>query len=151
MKAQKLQIEPIDPRIERVAEFGRTDAKYQQMLHHTEQETDDKYLENDSDLKKMGSGRKHLGIFTCRNGDKLLVRNSEEIIIPELARTEVLQELHATHLSSDGMKRLARGKFHWYGMGKEIEKLAKECKSCQENGRSKPNIPGRCNEVIPPP
>ena len=82
------------------------------MLHHTEQATDEKYLENDSDIKKMESGRKHLGIFTCRNGDKLLVRNSEEIIIPELARTEVLQELHATHLRSDGMKRLARGKFH---------------------------------------
>ena len=83
VKAQKLQIEPIDPRIERVAELGRTDAKYQQMLHHTEQETEDKYLEDESDLKKMGSGRKHLGIYVCKNGSKLLVKNSEEIIIPE--------------------------------------------------------------------
>ena len=89
VKAQKLQIEPIDPRLERVAELGRTDAKYQRMLHHTEQETDDKYIENDSELKKNGSKRKHLGIFTWKNGDRLLVRNSEE----------VLKELHATHLS----------------------------------------------------
>ena len=96
-----------------------------------------------------GSERKHLGIFTCKNGDKLLVRNSEEVVIPEQARAEVLGELHSTHLSSDGMKRLARGKFHWHGMGKEIEKLAKECESCQENSRSKPNIPGRRNEVTP--
>ena len=29
VKAQKLQIEPIDPRVEHVAELGRTDAKYQ--------------------------------------------------------------------------------------------------------------------------
>ena len=79
----------------------------------------------------------------------MLVRNSEEIVIPEQVRTEVLQELHATHISYDGMKRLARGKFHLHGMGKVIEKLAKKCESCQENGFSKPNIPGRHNEVIP--
>ena len=117
VKAQKLQIEPIDPRVERVAKLRRTDAKYQRMIFHTEEGTDDKYIENDSELKKNGSERKHLGIFTCKNGDKLLVRNSEEVIIPEKARAEVLGELHSTHLSSDGMKRLARGKFHWNGMG----------------------------------
>ena len=71
MKAQKLQIEAIDPRIERVAELGRTDAKYQQMLHHTEQETEDKYLEDESDLKKMGSRRKHLGINVCKRQGQL--------------------------------------------------------------------------------
>ena len=37
VKAQKLQIE-----------LGRTEAKYQQMLHHTEQETEDKYIEDES-------------------------------------------------------------------------------------------------------
>ena len=34
-------------------------------------------------------------------------------------------------------------------MGKDIEKLARECESCQENARSKPNIPGKRNEVKP--
>ena len=97
----------------------------------------------------MGTGRKHYGIYVDKNGNKLLVKNSEEIIIPEIAREEVLQELYTTHLSSDGMKRLSRGKIHWFGMGKDIEKLARECKSCQENARSKPNTPGRRNEVVP--
>ena len=40
----------------------------------------DKYVEKDSELKKKGSIRNHLGVFTCRNGDKLLIRNSEEVI-----------------------------------------------------------------------
>ena len=71
------------------------------------------------------------------------------MIIPEKARGVVLRELHSTHLSSDGMKRLARGKFHWSGIGKEIERVSKEYESCEENSRSKPNIPGRRNEVIP--
>merc|ERR1711895_339090 len=111
------------------------------MVKHTELETEDKFLEEGLDLKKMRTGRKHLGVYVDRNNNKLLVKNLEEVLIPQVAREEVLQELHATHLSADGMKRLARGKFHWVGMGKDIEKLARERKSCQENARSKPNTP----------
>ena len=147
VKAQKLQVEPIDPRVERLAELAKSDTKYQRMIFHTEEDTPNKYIEKDSELFKNGSERKHLGIFVCKNGNKLLVRNSEEVIIPERARGEVLTELHSTHLSSDGMKRLARGKFHWSGMGKEIEKLHNGCVACKENSRSKPNIPGKRNEV----
>ena len=88
VKAQKLQIELIDPRVERLAEVGRSDTKYQRMIFHTEQETLDNYVEKDSELKKKGGIRKHLGVFTCRNGEKLLIRNSEEVIIPEKARGE---------------------------------------------------------------
>ena len=51
VKAQKLQIEPIDPRVEHLAEVGRSDTKYQRMIFHTEQETLDKYVEKDSELK----------------------------------------------------------------------------------------------------
>ena len=69
--------------------------------------------------------------------------------MPECARAEVLKELHSTHLSSDGMKRLARGKFHWKNMGKDIEELYNECQMCREHSRSKPNVPGQRNEVIP--
>ena len=43
----------------------------------------------------------------------------------------MLKELHSTHLSSDGMKRLARGKFHWSGMGKEIEKCTMNVKAAR--------------------
>ena len=142
VKAQKLQLEAIKPRLEKVGELARTDAEYQEMVKHTEQETEDKFLEEGPDLKKMGTGRKHLGVYVDKNGNKLLVKNLEEVLTPQVAREEVLQELHATHLSADGMKRLARGKLHWVGMGKDIEKLARECKSCQENARSKPNANG---------
>ena len=85
-----------------MAKVGRYDTKYQRMIFHTEEETPNKYIEKDSELFKNGSERKHLGIFTCKNGNKLLVRNSEEVIMPERARREVLTELHSTPLSSDG-------------------------------------------------
>ena len=86
VKAQKLQVEPIDPRVERLAEVGRSDTKYQRMIFHTEEDTPNKYIEKDSELFKNGSERKNLSIFTCKNGNKLLVRNSEEVVIPKRAR-----------------------------------------------------------------
>ena len=130
-----MKIDMIDPRVEKLAEVGLADNKYQLMIYHTENETDDKFLEKDSELKKKGSVRKHLGIFQCQNGAKLLVRNSQEVVIPQQARKEVLMELHSTHLSSEGMKRLARGKFYWAGMSKDIERVYMECEGCKENSR----------------
>ena len=50
VRAKKLQIEPIDPRVERLAEVGRADTKYQRMIFHTEQGTEDKYVENDAHI-----------------------------------------------------------------------------------------------------
>ena len=98
--------------MEKLAEVGHTDPTYQLMIYHTEQQTDNKFLEENSELKKVGVVRKELGLFQCQNGRKLVVRNSKEIVIPQQARKEMLMELHSTHMSSDGMKRLERGKFY---------------------------------------
>ena len=131
-----MTIEAIDPWVEKMAEVGLADSKYQRMVYHTENETEDKFLEEDSELKKAGVIRKHLSIFQCSNGAKLLVRNSEEVVVPQQARQAMLTEPHSTHMSSDGMKRLARGKFYWAGMSKEIEHLYMSSEWCKENSRS---------------
>ena len=86
-----------------MAEMGLADSKYQRMVYHTENGTEDKFLEEDSELKKAGVIRKHLSIFQCSNGAKFTIRNNEEVIVPQQARQEILTELHSTHLFSDGM------------------------------------------------
>ena len=149
VRAEKMKIDMIDPRVEKLAEVGLADTSYQMMVYHTENETDDKFLEEDSELKKVGIVRKHLGIFECQNGAKLLVRNSQEVVIPQQARKEILMELHSTHMSSEGMKRLARGKLYWPQMSKDIEKIYQACEECNENSKSKNNVSGKRVEVIP--
>ena len=52
VRAEKLNIEPIDPRVEKMVEVGLADSKYQRMVYPTENETKDKFLEEDSELKK---------------------------------------------------------------------------------------------------
>ena len=40
-----------------------------------------------------------------------MIRNSQEILIPKMARKEMLGELHSTHMSVQRMKRLVKKKF----------------------------------------
>ena len=90
VKSQELQLEPVDTRLEILAEVAMDDSKYQRMLYHTEEATPLEYIEEDCELSKMGSERKNLSIYTCSNGFRLLIRNSEEVVVPECARAEVL-------------------------------------------------------------
>ena len=63
-------------------------------------------------------------------------------MIPKGAREEILNELHATHMGAEGMKRLARGRFTWKDMKEDIERKYSQCEACLVNSRSKPDIPG---------
>ena len=48
VRAEKIKIDMIDPRLEKLAEVGMADNKLQMMVYHTENGTDDKFLEEDS-------------------------------------------------------------------------------------------------------
>ena len=84
----------IDPRIEKLAEVGHGDPSYRMMIHHVDQQTESKYSEENSELKRIGVIMRELGLLECKNGRKLVVRNGQEILIPQMARKEMLCELH---------------------------------------------------------
>ena len=86
---------------------------------------------------------KELGIFECESGLKLVIRNGQEIFIPQMARKEMILELHSTHMSTEGMKKLARKKFWWPQMSKDLESVYEACGACKENSRSKNNVSGK--------
>ena len=92
---------------------------------------------------------RELGIFECESGLKLVIRNGQEIFIPQMARREMIPNLHSTHMSTEGMKKLARKKFWWAQMSRDLERVYEACVACKENSRSKNNVPGRRVEVVP--
>ena len=61
---------------------------------------------------------RELEIFECENGLQLVIRNGQEIFIPQMARKERILELHSTHMSTEGIKKLARKKFWWPQMSR---------------------------------
>ncbi|XP_063914802.1 uncharacterized protein K02A2.6-like [Zophobas morio] len=54
----------------------------------------------------------------------------DRIIIPEVLRKRLLEELHALHLGIVKMKSIARSYFWWPNMDKQIELITKACKAC---------------------
>ena len=59
-----------------------------------------------------------------------------EILIPKAGREELVDELHSTHLSYQGMRSLARNKFFWPGLTSALERKYINCKECKENSIS---------------
>merc|ERR1712215_283445 len=119
------------------------------MINHVVNNTPLEEMEKTSELFKLGSERQYLGIWNCANGCKLVVKNSEEVVVPKGAREEVHNELRATHMGVEGMKKLARGKMTWKNMKKDIERKYGECEACLIHSRSKPNIPNTRCKVVP--
>ena len=59
---------------------------------------------------------------------KLIVRNGKEILIPKESQNELLNQLHLTHLSFQGIRGLPKDKFFWPGMTSALEKKYRACK-----------------------
>ena len=54
--------------------------------------------------------RNPISVISLERGD-LIIRGDREILIPKAGRQELVDQLHTTHLSFQGMRNLARNKF----------------------------------------
>ena len=63
------------------------------------------------------------------------------IVIPLQGRTQVLNELHEAHTGASKMKMLARAYVWWPKLDSDIERLAKNCTTCQATSSSLPKAP----------
>ena len=149
IRAQEIDLEPVDVRLERLAERAKNDPDYQRMVKYLDEGTPVEEMDKDSELYLMEGERQFMGTFKCSNGYSLIVKNMEEVLIPKEAREAVLEEMHSTHLGIQGMKKLARGKMTWINMSRDIERKHANCEACLINARSKPNKNNNRCEVVP--
>ena len=84
---------------------------YQRMVAHITNRSPWAKIEADCELKKVGSCISELSIYRNEDGNDLILKNGQEILIPQIERDSMLERLHSTHLESEGMKRLCRNKF----------------------------------------
>ena len=149
VRAQKEKREEIDPRLEELARAGANSPSYSMMIHHMEEDTEFKMIEEGSELRQLGPAIKKSLSLMCLEGGKLIIRNSNEVYVPRECRPEFLAELHSTHLSCEGMKRLCRKRLFWPGLSEDLEQLYKACEPCKQLAKSKPNVPGHNVTVVP--
>ncbi|XP_064487305.1 uncharacterized protein K02A2.6-like [Ornithodoros turicata] len=59
-----------------------------------------------------------------------LIYWGHRVIVPQKARKRLLFMLHETHQGTAAMKALARSRFWWPGLDKDIERITQTCQSC---------------------
>ena len=74
-------------------------------------------------------------------GHEIIIRGGSEILVPRDCRLELTELLHQTHLSTGEIRRLARGKFFWPRMAKQLSEIYDACEPCKEFSISKPTKP----------
>ena len=74
-------------------------------------------------------------MISLDRGD-LIIRGDKEILIPKAGRQELVDQLHTTHISYQGMRHLAKNKFFWQGMASAREKKYLSCQESKTNSVS---------------
>ncbi|RWS18587.1 uncharacterized protein B4U80_00945, partial [Leptotrombidium deliense] len=52
------------------------------------------------------------------------------VVIPHKLKERILKELHVGHFGATKMKQIARSRFWWPSIDKEIERMVNSCSSC---------------------
>ena len=104
-----------DPKITILARVASGDQNYLRDIAYIVQHGDINQISKESELRQLRSCWDDLSISSLGNG-KLVIRNGTKILIPKGFRQELVNELHRTHLSAEGMRDLVRGKFFWPGV-----------------------------------
>nr|XP_042909763.1 uncharacterized protein K02A2.6-like [Parasteatoda tepidariorum] len=71
--------------------------------------------------------------------DGILFRR-ERVVIPKSLRSNILKELHETHLGITKMKQLARQYVYWPAIDRDIENLVKGCEGCALTKSNPPKV-----------
>merc|ERR1712208_63059 len=125
-RKSNVQIE--DPWVERLANVASKDIKYQIMIQQIEtgEEFEEAQKMKDCELALMGTYYKRLSVCTLKDGQSIILRDNNEVLVPEKERNEILE----------GMLDQLRGKVFWPWMSKQAHKLVATCEPCMRLARS---------------
>jgi hypothetical protein len=138
------QLEVLDPMVVELGQIGAGDPAYINMLNDIENGVSPRDLHQDSELKRIEGSLAHLGLVTLPDGNRLIVKNGAEVLIPRSERKRILETMHLDHMSDQVMIRQTKGKIYWPGMRKQIKETYDHCKPCTENRVSRPQ---KSNEI----
>ena len=126
----KKELEIKDPLVESLAEAGGKDFDYINMLQDVENKTEFRFLPDDSELRLIKDSLPHLGIVQLDSGERLIVRNGTEVLIPKTERKNILKTLHLTHLATESMLLQTKSRIFWPGIRRDLEEYHKGCQEC---------------------
>ena len=126
-------MEKLDPLVQRIAEEANLDTEYIEMLNYIEADVDYEEIDSNSELKALKDDLQHMSIITLDSGNRLIVKNETEILIPKSQRSHMMNILHMSHAAGQAMYTQCRGKIFWPTMKSSLKKKYEECNICQEH------------------
>ena len=129
-------MEKNDPLVQRIAEEANLDYEYVEMLNYIEGDTDFKDIDTNCELKLMKDDLPHMSVITLDSGNRLIVKNESEILIPKSQRKQMMDILHFSHAAGQSMYTQCKGKIFWHNMCRSLQKKYEECNPCQEHKAS---------------
>ena len=71
----------------------------------------------------------------------------KRLVIPEVMRKKVLEQLHQAHMEIEKTKWRARAKNFWPQIHQQIKNMVKKCSNCQQNQRKQQCEPVKASDV----
>ena len=110
---------PKDQHLETIGKIGKADKDYSYMVNAIREKINPREIKEDSEFKKIEGSLQSLSLYQTKE-DKIIVRDGQEILIPQDYREEILKELHSSHLSDASMLNLAKSKLYWPGLSHKL-------------------------------
>jgi transposase InsO family protein len=83
--------------------------------------------------------------------DGVVLKGSEQVMIPSSMQQYILTALHAGHQGRDKCRLRAKTSVYWNGMNKDIETFVADCAICQEHASSQQSEPLLQKDIPPRP
>ena len=117
------QLKILDPLVIELAAAGAVDESYVCMLNELENGSRGKELGEHSELRTIQGMLDELGVTVLPDGNRLIVRNGVEILVPDSKRKRMLSTLHLDHSADENMIRQTKGKIFWPKLRNDLRKL----------------------------
>ena len=122
---------------EKLAKTASVDIKYNVMVQHLETKTDIASIPKECELSDMASYYRKLSVCTLNDGHNLILKDNNEILVPEKERQQMMGLAHAeNHKGPEGMLNQLRGKVFWPWMTKQVHHMVSRCEPCQRLAKS---------------
>ena len=114
---------------------ARDDNMYQQLLDALRQERKVTEYPNNHEMRDFFGVWDKLGIEETRAGPLITVDG--RLMVPEVARKKILENLHRCHPGKPTMMANARHLYWWPGMKSEVVSMCEACDVCSLHARSR--------------
>jgi len=116
-----------DPALQELVDLAARDGQYKKLIKGLRDDADPKHA---AALKPYANIWPHLSLFDDQE-ETLVVYNDTRIVVPEMARRELLLKLHLPHSGMTKTFANARQLYFWPGMKNSIKQITENCEACQ--------------------